>query len=98
MLSCSLRWVVLSLLLFSLHSLAYEKPSPRPRWVVVTAPVFHSAVAPLCDLRKTQGFDVVVISTTDVLTPQEILGGKAEKLRARVNQVCREAKGENNHA
>src|SRR5262245_11879337 len=67
--------------------------TPPGRWVVVTAPAFRAAVEPLAAHRKAQGFDVVVLPTTDALTPQELLGGDAGKLRDRVRRLCGEAKG-----
>jgi hypothetical protein len=63
------------------------------QWIVVTAPAFEKALAPLCKQRRNQGWKVVVVKTGDVLTDKEILGGKAEKLRDHLHQLCRRHKG-----
>jgi hypothetical protein len=57
---------------------AAEKPD---RWIIVVAPAFREAVAPLCEQRKAQGL-------ADVLTAREIRDGDATKLAARVRQLC----------
>jgi len=80
-----------ALVLLPTSGLADEKP--QPRWIVVTAPAFRAAVQPLCQQRQAQAFDVVVLETTDVLTPKEIQAGDAQKLRGRINQLCRAARG-----
>jgi hypothetical protein len=87
----SKRWFAI-LFLFLLPVPAYAAEAPA-RWVVVTAPAFKDAVKPLCEQRKAQGLDVVVIQTTDVLTPREIRAGKAEKLRGLVHKKARAGRG-----
>jgi hypothetical protein len=67
--------------------------APPARWVVVTAPAFRAAVEPLAAWRRTQGMDVRVVQTDDVLTEKEVILGEAGKLREQVNRLCREAKG-----
>jgi len=64
-----------------------------PQWIAVVAPDFHDAVKPLCEQRTSQGMHVVVVETTDVLTPREILRGDVRKLRDRVNKLCRQGRG-----
>jgi hypothetical protein len=88
--TCKLA-VLFGLLLLQVQSYAGE--APQQQWIVVTAPAFRAGLEPLCQQRKAQGMRVVVLQTTDVLTPQEILAGDAQKLRARVNQLCRDANG-----
>jgi hypothetical protein len=78
-------------LLFVTFAVAADAP-PR-QWVLVTAPAHRAALAPLCDLRKSQGFRVEIIETTDVLTSEEIAAGSVGKLVARVNNVCRDFAG-----
>lgn len=67
--------------------------TPPARWIVVTAPAYRAVVEPLCAQRKAQGMQVVVLQTTDLLSPQDILAAEADKLRQRVNDLCRETKG-----
>lgn len=59
------------------------------QWIVVTAPAFRQALAPLCQERKKQGLRVVVVSTADVLSPREIRGGDGRKLCEHINKLCR---------
>ncbi len=63
------------------------------QWIVVTAPAFRSAGEPLCEHRKAQGLTVKVVETTDLLKPDEIKAGDAQKLREHLNKLCREHKG-----
>jgi hypothetical protein len=64
-----------------------------PQWIAVTAPAFRAALAPLCEERKAQGMRVVVVETTEVLTPREIRLGEAEKLKQHVHRLCKEHRG-----
>src|ERR1700687_2074385 len=70
--------------------LAEEPPS---QWILVTAPAFREALEPLCEHRRTQKMHVSVVQTTDVLGKKEILAGDADKLRERLNKLCRDARG-----
>jgi hypothetical protein len=73
---------------------APEKAAPAPmQWVVVIAPAFRQAIEPLCRHRKRQGLQVVVVQTTDVLTPREIRDGAAGKLREHVAKLCHDYRG-----
>ena len=63
------------------------------QWIVVTAPAFRKAVEPLCQQRKSQGLHVVVVQTTDVLSREDIRGGRADKLREHINKLCRDYHG-----
>ncbi len=67
---------------------------PPPAWIMVTAPAFRRAIEPLVQHRAAEGFHTTVITTTDVLTPQEIRRGEADKLRDRLAALCRESPGE----
>jgi hypothetical protein len=71
-------------------SVAAEQP---PQWVVVTAPAFREALGPLIGQRKSQGFHVVVVTTSDILTPKEITAGDNSPLRDHVGKLCRDYKG-----
>ena len=66
---------------------------PAGQWIVAIAPAFRKAVQPLCEQRKAQGFHVVVVPTTDVLSAEEIRSGNARKLREHINKLCRDHKG-----
>jgi hypothetical protein len=62
------------------------------QWLVVAAPAFRSALQPLWDHRKAEGFQVVTLQTTDILSEKEILAADARKLRDKVNKLCRDHK------
>jgi hypothetical protein len=84
-----LRWTIaLSVSLLPVAALAAP-----PQWVVVTAPVFRDAVAPLAEHRKAQGMHVVVVETTDVLTPADLVARDARPLRDHVRKLCRDYPG-----
>jgi hypothetical protein len=66
---------------------------PAPQWIVVVAPGFRDAVRPLADHRQDQGFRVVPLLTSDVLSADEIRAGDGRKLRVHVNKLCRDYAG-----
>src|SRR5947209_2141011 len=37
-----------------------------PRWIVVTAPAFRTAIEPLCEHRRSEGMAVRILTTTDI--------------------------------
>ena len=61
--------------------------------LTISRKAFRDALEPLCEHRKAQHMHVTVVQTTDVLGKKEILAGDADKLRERVNKLCRDAKG-----
>jgi len=67
--------------------------SGHDRWIVVTAPAFEGAIAPLCDYRRHEGLDVVVVRTTDILTPEQLADGDARALRRHIHGLYTEAQG-----
>jgi hypothetical protein len=64
-----------------------------PQWIVVTAPAFQAALAPLCDHRRAEGMRVLVVRTKDVLSARQIRDGDGELLKEHVHKLCRQAKG-----
>jgi arylsulfatase A-like enzyme len=57
------------------------------QWVVVAAPAFAEALAPLVEQRRTDGFKVSVLGTTQALTHEQISEGNGAPLRERLQQV-----------
>jgi hypothetical protein len=57
------------------------------QWVLVTAPALRSALTPLVEQRKAEGFKVEVLETTNVLTGEQIRQGESGPLRARLRQL-----------
>jgi hypothetical protein len=66
-----------------------------PQWIVVTAPAFRSALAPLCERRRAEGMRVVVVQTTDVLSAEQIRRGDGSLLKDRIQGLCRQSPGPN---
>jgi hypothetical protein len=62
-------------------------PGSAGRWIVVTAPAFKDAIEPLKQRRAAEGFDVTVVTTTDVLTPDEIRRNAGGRLADRVREL-----------
>jgi len=59
-----------------------DRSSPAAgEWVLVTAPAFSTAMAPLVEHRRSQGFKVTLLQTTNVLTDQQICAGNAAPLK-----------------
>ncbi len=86
----SLRTLVLCLALLVYSVPAVAGADDVGQWIVVTAPDFLEALAPLIDHRRAQGFDVVVTKTTDVLSGVQIERGEAVPLRRHLQQLCRQ--------
>jgi hypothetical protein len=85
----------LALLLAALIVLpaAAAGPPAGEQWIVVTAPDFRDAVAPLVKHRQKQGMLVVPIDVADVLSAKEICSGDGRKLRARLQKLWRDHPG-----
>lgn len=80
----------LALLLLCLVSPRTFASNPQPpQWIVVTAPAFRAALEPLCDHRRAEGMKVVLIETTKVLAPPDILGLDSKRLAERVQRLAR---------
>src|SRR3989304_8086650 len=63
------------------------------QWIVVTAPAFRAALAPLCDHRRAEGMNVIVVQTTDILSTEQIRNGDVGLLKDHVQKLCRQSKG-----
>jgi hypothetical protein len=90
-----MRILVLS---FILCGVLVTSGSPQPgtgQWLLVTIPAFRTALAPLCEYRRSEGFDVVIVQTTDVLNPGQLREGNGAPLIARIRQLCGQHSGPN---
>lgn len=58
------------------------------QWVVLTVPALRSAIEPLCEARRKEGFRVIVVETTDVSTSDTLKAGRGEELAARIRAIC----------
>jgi hypothetical protein len=68
---------------------------PGAQWIVVAAPALRPSLEPLIERRRAQGFKVVVIDTTNALTPAEIQDGDGAPLQARLKEMCAQFHGIN---
>ena len=85
-------WVIVCIAAFGCSTgLAAET---APQWIVVTAPGLQKAIEPLRRERERQGFQVSVMTTTDLLTKEEIERGDARKVSEAVHQRCRQGHGQ----
>src|SRR4051794_7437301 len=83
-----------TLLLLAWASFAPAAAPPQPpQWIAVVAPAFKAAIAPLAERRRAEGMKVVVLTTTDVLSAREIAAARADRLRDRLRQLCRQHPG-----
>jgi hypothetical protein len=64
-----------------------------PEWLVITAPAFRAALAPLVEHRRSEGFRVQVVESTNILTPEQIRQTNALPLQAHLAQLCQRRKG-----
>jgi hypothetical protein len=74
-------------------SLGGEEEKGSPQWVLVVAPAFRAALAPLIERRRADGFDVVVVGTDEVLSREQLRRGEAGPLRARVQDLLKAHRG-----
>ncbi|MGO8931567.1 MAG: C25 family cysteine peptidase [Limisphaerales bacterium] len=58
----------------------------QTRWVIVAAPAFRIAVAPLIEQRRVEGFQVTVVETTNLLTRDQIWQGEGRPLQAYIER------------
>jgi hypothetical protein len=65
---------------------------PLGQWVVVTPPEFRETLEPLIQARKAEGFNVVVLQTTDVLNPEQLEKKDGAALQAKLNDLCAKTK------
>jgi hypothetical protein len=85
--------MTLRILFLCFALLAYGLPAVADaedlgQWVVVTAPDFLDALGPLIEHRRAEGFRVVVVKTTDVLSGDQINRGEATPLREHLQKLC----------
>lgn len=78
-------------LLFVASSLAAAEALGQ--WIVVTPPAFRSALAPLIEQRQAQGFNVVVLETTNVFSAEQLRQGDGAPLLARLKALLQPGRG-----
>ncbi len=64
-------------------------------WLVATAPAFRAPLAPLIEHRRAEGFKVLVVETTNVLSPEEIWLSQGAALETCIRRLLEPGKGPN---
>ncbi len=81
-----MKWLMV---LVALTGLAQpERPAPladQPRWIVVASRQLEDALLPLCEQRRQQGYDVVVVNIEDI--GAEDIGAEGDPARAAALQA-----------
>jgi hypothetical protein len=67
--------------------------SATGQWIVVTPPECEAILAPLLERRRAEGFQVVVLKTTELLTAEQLQRGDGAPLRARLEELTKTAAG-----
>ena len=65
------------------------------QWLLVTAPAFRKELTPLIEQRRAEGFKVMVLETTNVLTEEQIQQGDGLPLQAYLKEHCGPGDGPN---
>ncbi len=82
-----------ALLFLACSGPACAADAPAGRWIVVTPPAFRPGLAPLIRHRQAEGFNVVVLETTEVLSRQAIPQPDGTNLQNRLKELFQEYKG-----
>ena len=75
------------------HGPAILADAAPGQWIAVTSRDFRPTLAPLIERRQKEGFRVVVLETSDVLTAAQLTMGDGEPIRARLKELCRQFDG-----
>lgn len=87
-------WLVGAAALAILHSPVGAQDDKGPvQWIVASAPAFSNSLTPLCERRRAEGMRVVMVKTTDILSPQQLENGEAGPLKDHIVDLCKKHKG-----
>jgi len=85
-------WLATALLLLGRGQACLAEAGPG-QWIAVTSPAFRPVLAPLIQRRQHEGFRVVVMETSALLTMEQIVRGDGGPLRARLKELCQQFDG-----
>ena len=94
----SLRALLVAAAIAIITGYPYATPAVQTnagQWIVVTAPALRSALEPLIDYRRKEGFAVTVLETTNILTMEQLDKNDGAALQSRIAALCKETKGLN---
>jgi hypothetical protein len=77
---------------FLLTTASLLAAEPPGQWIVVTPPEFREALKPLIQERQSEGFKVVVLQTTDVLSHEQLEKKDGTALQAKLRELCANGK------
>ena len=78
---------VLALFVLAGSGLALSADDSVGQWMLVSPPGFRPALAPLIEHRRAEGFKVVVLETTDVLSQEQLRQRDGRLLQARLSEL-----------
>jgi hypothetical protein len=84
---------VLALFVLAWGGLARSADDAAGQWILVTPPDFRPALAPLIEHRRTEGFKVVVLETTNVLSQEQLHQREGTPLQARLTELVQLCQG-----
>ena len=84
---------VLALFVLACGGVAHSADESVGQWILVTPPDFRPALAPLIEHRQTEGFKVVVLETTAVLSQAQLHQRDGTPLQARLNELVQHYQG-----
>ncbi len=67
--------------------LAHGADDALGQWILVSPPDFQSTLTPLIEHRRAEGFKVVVLSTPEVFTREQLRQGDGTALQARLREL-----------
>lgn len=84
---------VLALFVLAGSGLALSADDSVGQWMLVSPPGFRPALAPLIEHRRAEGFKVVVLETTDVLSQEQLRQRDGRLLQARLSELVQRCNG-----
>ena len=87
------RLIFLLLVLLAWVSDGAASEQKTRQWIVVTPPAFREALKPLIDHRSADGFQTIVIETTEILKNEQIQQGNGNLLKNHLQQLSQDFQG-----
>jgi hypothetical protein len=84
---------VLALFILASGGLANSADDSVGQWILVTPPGFRPALAPLIEHRQSEGFKVVMLETTEILSQRQLHQSDGTPLQARLNELFQHYNG-----
>jgi hypothetical protein len=83
------QWLVAILAAVFIGTITFQAADTPPgRWLVVAAPAFRAELTPLIEHRRAEGFQVTVLESTALLTPEQIQQTNAAPLQSHIRDFA----------